>query len=130
MTFKSMKKSVETSIVAANNHYAGFGPVTAKLFANMLNLENKIRPFPIVDYKYLLVLAALLKINKISMSINKYVQRQDTLIFLNSSDKSFDYLFNVGKFNQLSLTVVKCNNSAISLCIFNKFNPFSVVLNF
>jgi len=45
------EKSVKTSIVAANNHYAGFGPMTTKLFANMLNLENKIRPFPIVDYK-------------------------------------------------------------------------------
>jgi hypothetical protein len=25
--------------------------MTAKLFAEMMNLENKIRPFPIVDYK-------------------------------------------------------------------------------
>jgi hypothetical protein len=46
-----MKKNVKTAIVAANNHYAGFGPVTAKLFAEMMNLKNKIRPFPIVDYK-------------------------------------------------------------------------------
>jgi uncharacterized protein YecE (DUF72 family) len=45
------EKNVKTAIVAANNHYAGFGPVTAKLFAEMMNLKNKIRPFPIVDYK-------------------------------------------------------------------------------
>jgi len=45
------EKSVKTSIVAANNHYAGFGPMTTKLFANMLNLENKIRSFPITEYK-------------------------------------------------------------------------------
>jgi uncharacterized protein YecE (DUF72 family) len=45
------EKSVKTSIVAANNHYAGFGPLTTKLFANMLNLENKIRSFPITEYK-------------------------------------------------------------------------------
>ena len=25
--------------------------MTAKLFAEMMNLKNKIRPFPIVDYK-------------------------------------------------------------------------------
>jgi uncharacterized protein YecE (DUF72 family) len=45
------EKNVKTAIVAANNHYAGFGPMTTKLFANMLNLENKIRTFPIIDYK-------------------------------------------------------------------------------
>jgi uncharacterized protein YecE (DUF72 family) len=47
------EKNVKTAIaiVAANNHYAGFGPMTTKLFANMLNLENKIRNFPIIDYK-------------------------------------------------------------------------------
>jgi uncharacterized protein YecE (DUF72 family) len=45
------EKNVKTAILAANNHYAGFGPMTAKLFANMMNLNNKVRPFPIVDYK-------------------------------------------------------------------------------
>ena len=25
--------------------------MTAKLFAEMMNLKNKIRPFPIIDYK-------------------------------------------------------------------------------
>ncbi|HEX5186794.1 MAG TPA: DUF72 domain-containing protein [Nitrososphaeraceae archaeon] len=45
------EKNVKTSIIAANNHYAGFGPMTAKLFANILNLENKVRTFPIADYK-------------------------------------------------------------------------------
>jgi uncharacterized protein YecE (DUF72 family) len=45
------EKNVKNAIVAANNHYAGFGPMTTKLFANMLSLENKIRTFPIIGYK-------------------------------------------------------------------------------
>jgi uncharacterized protein YecE (DUF72 family) len=45
------EKDVKTAIIAANNHYAGFGPMTAKLLAEMIDLKNKIRPFPIVDYK-------------------------------------------------------------------------------
>jgi uncharacterized protein YecE (DUF72 family) len=45
------EKNVKTAIIAANNHYAGFGPMIAKLFAEMMNLQNKVRPFPIVDYK-------------------------------------------------------------------------------
>jgi uncharacterized protein YecE (DUF72 family) len=45
------EKNVKTAIIAANNHYAGFGPMSAKLFAEMMNLENKIRPFPILDYE-------------------------------------------------------------------------------
>jgi hypothetical protein len=48
-----MKKNVKTAIIAANNHYAGFGPITAKLFAEMMNLKNKIKPFPVLDYKIL-----------------------------------------------------------------------------
>jgi hypothetical protein len=27
------------------------GPMTAKLFAEMMDLQNKVRPFPIVDYQ-------------------------------------------------------------------------------
>ena len=45
------EKNVKTSIVAANNHYIGFGPMTAKLFTEMMNLEGHVRPFPNVDYK-------------------------------------------------------------------------------
>jgi uncharacterized protein YecE (DUF72 family) len=45
------EKNVKNAIVAANNHYAGFGPMTVQLFAEMLNLENKIKTFPLVDYK-------------------------------------------------------------------------------
>ena len=45
-------KNVKTAIVAANNHYAGFGPMTAKLLAEMMmDLKNHVRSFPIVDYK-------------------------------------------------------------------------------
>jgi DNA polymerase IV (archaeal DinB-like DNA polymerase) len=47
------EKDVKTAIVAANNHYAGFGPMTAKLFAEMINFQNKIKPFPIRDYQIL-----------------------------------------------------------------------------
>jgi hypothetical protein len=46
-----MKKNVKTAIISANNHYAGFGPMTARLFAEMMNLKNHVRPFPILDYK-------------------------------------------------------------------------------
>ena len=46
-----MKKVLKTAIVAANNHYAGFGPMTAKIFAEMMNLKNHLRTFPVVDYK-------------------------------------------------------------------------------
>jgi hypothetical protein len=52
--FKDIQKherNVKTAIVAANNHYAGFGPMTAKLFAEMMNLKNHVKPFPIMDYK-------------------------------------------------------------------------------
>jgi DNA polymerase IV (DinB-like DNA polymerase) len=47
------EKNVKTAIIAANNHYAGFGPMTAKLFAEMMNVKNKIKPFPIIDYQIL-----------------------------------------------------------------------------
>ena len=47
------EKYVKTAIITANNHYAGFGPMTAKLFAEMMNLQNKIKPFPIVNYQIL-----------------------------------------------------------------------------
>jgi hypothetical protein len=42
---------IKTAIIAANNHFAGFGPMTAKLFADMMNLEDRIRSFPILDHK-------------------------------------------------------------------------------
>jgi DNA polymerase IV (archaeal DinB-like DNA polymerase) len=45
------EKNLQSAIVAANNHYAGFGPMTAKLFAEMMNLQSKIWSFPIVDYQ-------------------------------------------------------------------------------
>jgi uncharacterized protein YecE (DUF72 family) len=45
------EKDVKTAIIVANNHYAGFGPMTAKLFAEMMNLKNQVRSFPILDYK-------------------------------------------------------------------------------
>jgi hypothetical protein len=45
------EKNVKNAIIAANNHYAGFGPMTAKLFAELMNLENKVKSFPILDYK-------------------------------------------------------------------------------
>ena len=44
---------IKMAIIAANNHYAGFGPMTAKLFADIMNLKDRIRPFPILDYKLL-----------------------------------------------------------------------------
>ena len=44
-------KDLNMAIIAANNHYAGFGPMTAKLFAEMMNLKDHIRSFPILSYK-------------------------------------------------------------------------------
>jgi uncharacterized protein YecE (DUF72 family) len=44
-------KDVKNEIIAANNHYAGFGPMTAKLFAEMMNLKHHVKLFPIIDYK-------------------------------------------------------------------------------
>ena len=42
---------MKMAIVAANNHYAGFASMTVKLFADMMNLKDHIRSFPILDYK-------------------------------------------------------------------------------
>jgi uncharacterized protein YecE (DUF72 family) len=44
-------KDLNMAIIAANNHYAGFGPMTTKLFAEMMNLKDHIRSFPILNYK-------------------------------------------------------------------------------
>ena len=48
---RKVKDDVKMTIMSANNHYAGFGPMTAKLFEQMLNLKEKINSFPIQDYK-------------------------------------------------------------------------------
>ena len=48
---KVVNDGVKMAIMSANNHYAGFGPMTAKLFEQMLNLKEKIKSFPIQDYK-------------------------------------------------------------------------------
>ena len=45
------EKSIKNAIISANNHYAGFSPMTAKLFSEMMNLKDFVRPFPILDYK-------------------------------------------------------------------------------
>jgi hypothetical protein len=45
------KNGIKNAIISANNHNAGFGPMTAKLFSEMMNLKDYIRPFPISDYK-------------------------------------------------------------------------------
>lgn len=38
---KEDEKSLKIGIVAANNHYGGFGPGTVNMFREMLNLEPK-----------------------------------------------------------------------------------------
>jgi hypothetical protein len=45
------EKNVKTTIIAANNHHAGFGPMTAKIFAELMDLKKHLRTFPIVEYK-------------------------------------------------------------------------------
>ena len=81
---------IKTAIIAANNHFAGFGPMTAKLFADMMNLEDRIRSFPILDYKLPSMKYLETKINKIIERINNNnnnnIQSQDRLTFQNSSN--------------------------------------------
>lgn len=48
---KNNEKRIKNAIISANNHYAGFGPMTAKLFSEMMNLKDPIRPFPFLNYK-------------------------------------------------------------------------------
>ena len=48
---RKVKDDVNMAIIAANNHYAGFGPMTAKLFEEMMNLKDHIRSFSILNYK-------------------------------------------------------------------------------
>jgi hypothetical protein len=48
---RKVKDDVKMAIMSANNHYAGFGPMTAKLFEQMLNLKEKIKFFPTPNYK-------------------------------------------------------------------------------
>jgi uncharacterized protein YecE (DUF72 family) len=75
------EKNVKTSIVAANNHYAGFGPMTAKLFAEMIRLTQTIS-FPIQDYKSFIKMINLdkyqnenyFKINKRSLKKTKQAE--------------------------------------------------------
>ena len=79
------------AIITANNHYAGFGPMTAKLFAEMMNLKDHIRPFPILDYKYLLMKLVQVK-KKITEYTNNDIQSQDKLTFLNSSNNITNWI--------------------------------------
>jgi len=44
-------RDLNMAIIAANNHYAGFGPMTTKLFAEMMKLKDHVRPSPILYYK-------------------------------------------------------------------------------
>ena len=42
---------IKTTIIVASNHFASFGPMTAKLFVDLIKLKNLIRSFPILEYK-------------------------------------------------------------------------------
>ena len=37
-------RDLNMAIIVANNHYAGFGPMTTKLFAEMMKLKDHVRP--------------------------------------------------------------------------------------
>ena len=41
-TIKKVKEKVQFAVVAANNHYAGFGPATANNFRKMLGMEEVV----------------------------------------------------------------------------------------
>ena len=89
------EKNVKTAIISANNHYAGFGPMTAKLFAEMMmDLKNNVKPFPILDYK-------ITSSNETSIFENNHnidhtknniiLKELDKLTFLNSLINKFIY---------------------------------------
>jgi hypothetical protein len=63
--------------------------MTAKLFSEMMNLNNRIRPFPFLDYKISSNETAILEMNGIIANTNNPIIRlkQDKLTFLNSSHK-------------------------------------------
>ncbi|MGE5635118.1 MAG: hypothetical protein ACM3VV_07780 [Deltaproteobacteria bacterium] len=64
-------KDVKTAIVSANNRYAGFGPMTAKLFEERIGLTQTIS-FPIQDYKSFIKMINLYKYqNENYFKINK-----------------------------------------------------------
>ncbi|MGZ5510961.1 MAG: hypothetical protein ACXWFC_10885 [Nitrososphaeraceae archaeon] len=68
--------------------------MTAKLFAEMMNLINQVRQFLILDYKYLLLMKlTYLKIVIIIGYTKKqhYSKKLDKLTFLNSLNNNFYY---------------------------------------
>ncbi|NOJ29902.1 MAG: DUF72 domain-containing protein [Nitrososphaeraceae archaeon] len=49
--FEKNDTELKMTIVSANNHYAGFGPMTAKIFAEAVNDKEALKDnFPILDY--------------------------------------------------------------------------------
>lgn len=48
---KNNESILKTAIVSTNNHYAGFGPLTARIFEDMIDPDMKKVSFPISDYK-------------------------------------------------------------------------------
>jgi uncharacterized protein YecE (DUF72 family) len=42
---------LKIAIISANNHYVGFGPMTARMFEEMIHPDIKKVCFPISDYK-------------------------------------------------------------------------------
>ena len=83
---------IKMAIIGANNHYAGFGAITAKLFADIMNLKDHIRLYHILDYKLPYNETIRMKINKIIEHINNNnIQSQDRQTFQNSSN---DIIFN------------------------------------
>jgi len=66
--------------------------MTAKLFSEMMNLKDHVRPFPILDYKISSNETTILE-NKRNYSIYKLIRlKQDKLIFQNSSNKIIQLL--------------------------------------
>jgi uncharacterized protein YecE (DUF72 family) len=48
---KDNEAILKTAVVSANNHYAGFGPMTARMFEEIIDPDIKKVSFPISDYK-------------------------------------------------------------------------------
>lgn len=50
--FEKNELELKMAIISANNHYAGFGPITANMFAQVANIKGALRNnFPILDFK-------------------------------------------------------------------------------
>lgn len=50
--FEKNESELKMTIISTNNHYAGFGPMTAKMIAQTIKIKDALKiTFPILDFK-------------------------------------------------------------------------------